>query len=88
MKRESKPPPCLAKSASQGRGTRTLIFSSDAHKPLRAIDEGAPSSSLRFLEGQGGDFDFRARVLSDSASERVGQPPWHMLREPDGIEFA
>jgi hypothetical protein len=45
--RKSKPPPCVCKERSHKDGA-----------PRKIKYEGAPSLSLRFLEGQGGDFDF------------------------------
>jgi serine/threonine protein kinase/TolB-like protein len=45
------------------------VFSSPAVEPISAISEGVPSSSLRPLEGQGGDFP--AAAPQSSASTQV-----------------
>jgi hypothetical protein len=63
---------------------------SEIHNPDEIIDKGAPSSSLRSLEGQGGDFDFARLLIADSRTERAGQPHPHFdldseIHNPDGI---
>ena len=54
--------PALSLQTPQRQGRGTPIFILDSVSKSGPKREGAPSLSLRFLEGQGGDFDFERKI--------------------------